>query len=230
MKPFPFFDDPIILASSSPRRRYLLGLVGIKHRVVTPCLNEDDHAHEDPTRHVLRLASLKARSVLGQVRRGIVLGADTVVVADGEILGKPKNKADARRMLGRLAGRWHTVYTGIAVVDAASGLEAVGCERSSVRIRAMSGSEIDAYIATGEPMDKAGSYGIQGYGAAIVEQVKGCYFNVVGLPLVRLLYLVRQLKRALDDGPGREAGRAPGKRSGARGAARRRVRRSGRTV
>ncbi|MFZ1946222.1 MAG: Maf family protein, partial [bacterium] len=206
MRPFPFFEDPIVLASSSPRRRYLLSLVGIKHRVVAPHLNEDDHAHEDPTRHVLRLASLKARSVVGRIRRGMVLGADTVVVADGDILEKPRNRADAKRMLGMLAGRWHTVYTGLAVVDAASGREVAGCERSSVRIRAMTGSEIDAYIATGEPMDKAGSYGIQGYGAAIVGEVRGCYFNVVGLPLVRLLYLVRELKRALGERPSLESG------------------------
>jgi septum formation protein len=246
-KPFPFFDDRIVLASSSPRRRYLLGLVGIRHRVVAPRIREEDHAHEDPVEHVLRLASLKARSVMGRVERGIILGADTVVVADGEILEKPRNRADAERMLRMLAGRWHTVYTGLAVVDAASGTEAAGCERSSVRIRPMTVSEIDAYIATGEPMDKAGSYGIQGYGAAIVEQVRGCYFNVVGLPLVRLLFLVRELKRALDDRSGREADRAPrrrsvaraadrrpsglrGQRPVARGAARRRVRRSGRTV
>ncbi|MFH1219534.1 MAG: Maf family protein [Candidatus Eisenbacteria bacterium] len=195
MKPFPFFDKRIILASQSPRRRYLLGLVGIRHKVIVPRLREEDHAHENPVKHVLRLASLKARSVRPEVARGIILGADTIVVLDKDILEKPRNKADAKRMLRRLAGHWHQVYTGLALIDAATGSEVRGYERSLVKIRRMTGSEIDAYIATEEPMDKAGSYGIQGYGAAIVEKVNGCYFNVVGLPLVRLLYLVRELEK-----------------------------------
>lgn len=195
MKPFPFFDKRITLASQSPRRRYLLGLVGIRHKVIVPRLREEDHAHENPVKHVLRLASLKARSVRPDVARGIILGADTIVVLDKDILEKPRNKQDAKRMLRRLAGHWHQVYTGLALIDAATGSEVRGYERSLVKIRRMTGSEIDAYIATEEPMDKAGSYGIQGYGAAIVEKVNGCYFNVVGLPLVRLLYLVRELEK-----------------------------------
>jgi septum formation protein len=199
LKPFPFFDDRIVLASSSPRRRYLLGLVGIRHRVVVPRVREEDHAHENPAKHVLRLASLKAHSVRGRVKGGIILGADTIVVLEGDILGKPRNKTDARRMLRRLAGKWHTVYTGLAVVDAATGTEASGCEKSQVMIRRMTDAEIEAYIGTGEPMDKAGSYGIQGYGAAIVGRIRGCYFNVVGLPLVRMLYLVRDLKKMLEE-------------------------------
>jgi septum formation protein len=195
LKPFPFFDKRIVLASQSPRRRYLLGLVGIRHKVIVPRLREEDHAHENPVKHVLRLASLKARSVRPEVARGIILGADTIVVLDKDILEKPRNKQDAKRMLRRLAGHWHQVYTGLALIDAATGSEVRGYERSLVKIRRMTGSEIDAYIATEEPMDKAGSYGIQGYGAAIVEKVNGCYFNVVGLPLVRLLYLVRELEK-----------------------------------
>jgi len=193
LKQFPFHDGEIILASRSPRRRYLLALVQIKHRVVTPRLKEADHAHEDPVKHVLRLARLKALSVRSRVKRGVILGADTVVVHRGDILEKPAGKRDAHRMLRRLAGHWHQVYTGLALVDAASGNRVEGYERSLVKIRRMTAGEIDAYIATGEPMDKAGSYGIQGYGAAIVEQVRGCYFNVVGLPLVRLLRLIREL-------------------------------------
>jgi len=194
LKRFPFFDEPLVLASSSPRRRYLLGLVGIRHRVIAPRVREEDHAHENPAKHVARLAGLKAHSVRGRVKRGMILGADTIVLLDGAILGKPRGKAEAKRMLGRLSGRWHTVYTGLAVVDAASGKAVTGVERSRVRIRKLTGPEIEAYIATGEPMDKAGAYGIQGYGAAIVEQVRGCYFNVVGLPMVRMLNLVRELK------------------------------------
>jgi len=195
--PFPFFDRSLVLASSSPRRRYLLRLVQIKHRVMSPAVNEKDHAHEDPVRHVLRLASLKAHSVLPRVKRGTILGADTIVVHGGDILGKPRSEREARRMLRRLAGEWHTVFTGIAVLDAETGLEAVGYERSEVKIRKMTLAEIAAYVATGEPMDKAGSYGIQGYGAGIVESIRGCYFNVVGLPIIRLVRLVRELEQDL---------------------------------
>ena len=196
-KRFPFRDGQVILASSSPRRHYLLGLVRIKHRVVNPAVREEDHAHDDPVKHVLRLSRLKALSVVPKVASGVVLGADTIVVHKGAILEKPRDKADARRMLRRLSGRWHQVYTGLALVDATTGKKVTGYERSLVMIRPMTDAEIDAYIATGEPMDKAGAYGIQGYGAAIVEKVKGCYFNVVGLPLVRLLYLLRELDAKL---------------------------------
>jgi septum formation protein len=194
-KRFPFSSSEIILASSSPRRRYLLRLVRLKHVVVHPRVKEDDHVDSDPVRHVLQLSKLKARSVKEDFSRGYILGADTIVVLDGTILGKPVDRADARSMLGRLCGRFHEVYTGLTLVDAASGKELQGYERTRVKIRKMSGPEIDAYIETGEPMDKAGSYGIQGYGAAIVERVEGCYFNVVGLPVVRLLSLIRDMER-----------------------------------
>jgi nucleoside triphosphate pyrophosphatase len=191
---FPFYSRPIILASSSPRRHYLLQLVRMRHRVVKPSVREEDHAHDDPVKHVLRLSRLKALSVASKISSGIILGADTIVVHRGEILEKPCDRADARRMLKRLSGHWHQVYTGLALVDASSGRRVGGYELSSVKIRHLGDDEIDAYIATGEPMDKAGSYGIQGYGAAIVEKVRGCYFNVVGLPLVRLLVLLRSLE------------------------------------
>jgi septum formation protein len=199
-KPFPFADKEIILASSSPRRRYLLSLVRLKHTVVHPVVSEEDYSDDDPARHVLALSRLKARSVRSGIDQGYILGADTIVVLDGHILGKPASKADARGMLGRLAGHQHDVYTGMTLIDAASGTEVQGYERTHVTIRSMTPAEIDAYIATGEPMDKAGSYGIQGYGAAIVEKVDGCYFNVVGLPLVRLLYLMRDLDKKCGGG------------------------------
>ena len=173
----------------------MLQLVGINHRVVDPSVAEEAHPDEDPVEHVLRLSRLKARSVAQTLGEGFVLGADTIVVLEGEILGKPSDQSDARSTLRRLCGRWHEVYTGLALVDAASGKEVQGFEHSYVKIRPLSDAEISAYIATGEPMDKAGSYGIQGFGAAIVERVNGCYFNVVGLPLVRLLYLLRDLEK-----------------------------------
>ncbi|MFH1313204.1 MAG: Maf family protein [Candidatus Eisenbacteria bacterium] len=192
-KRFPFSDREIILASSSPRRRYLLRLIRLKHTVAHPRVTEEDHADSDPVRNVLQLSKLKARSVKDDFSRGYILGADTIVVLDGGILGKPADVEEARSMLGRLCGRLHDVYTGLTLIDVESGKEIQGYERTHVKIRRMSVSEIDAYIETGEPMDKAGSYGIQGYGAAIVERVDGCYFNVVGLPVVRLLRLIRDM-------------------------------------
>lgn len=175
-------------------------LVRLKHTVVHPRVSEEDYSDDEPARHVLSLSRLKARSVYSGLAHGYILGADTIVVLDGHILGKPASKADARDMLGKLSGRQHDVYTGITLIDAASGTEVQGYERTQVTIRRMTPREIDAYIETGEPMDKAGSYGIQGYGAAIVEKVIGCYFNVVGLPLVRLLYLMRDLDKKCGGG------------------------------
>lgn len=195
LKRFPFAEKHLILASSSPRRRYLLRLVRMPFEFVDPDLREEDHADDDPVEHVLRLAMLKARSVRDRYDEGYILGADTIVVLGGRILGKPADEAEARRMLKSLAGRSHEVYTGLGLLDAATGKETQGYERTEVTIRKMEAWEIDSYIATGEPMDKAGSYGIQGYGAGIVEKVAGCYFNVVGLPIVRLLHLIRDLDR-----------------------------------
>jgi septum formation protein len=136
-KRFPFSDREIVLASSSPRRRYLLRLTRIKHRVVHPTLKEEDHSDEDPTRHVLRLSRLKALSVRKAVKAGYILGADTIVVLDGHILGKPADVDDARSMLGRLSGRLHEVFTGLTLIEAASGTEVQGYERTWVKIRNM---------------------------------------------------------------------------------------------
>lgn len=168
-------------------------LVKIPHTVVQPQLDGENSAERDPVRHVLDLSFRKASSVLDRFNEGYVLGADTVVVLDREILGKPQDAAEARAMLRRLAGRGHEVYTGLTLIDAATKKQVQGYERSIVKIRNLKPSEIDAYVESGEPLDKAGSYGIQGFGAAIVERIEGCYFNVVGLPIVRLLALIREL-------------------------------------
>lgn len=199
-KSFPFSSHKIILASSSPRRRYLLRLIRMPHIVVDPRVDEENHLNGDPIRHVLSLSKLKAISVKQEFKEGYILGADTIVVLDGKILGKPENPGEAKAMLKRLSGRKHEVYTGLTLIDAASGKQVQGYERSVVKIRRMTPQEIRSYVATGEPLDKAGSYGIQGYGAAIVERIEGCYFNVVGLPIVRLLMLLRELDKVCGGG------------------------------
>jgi septum formation protein len=181
-----------VLASSSPRRRELLTLIGIPHTVSPADIDETILPGEAPAPHAERLAREKAALVAERVARedgeAVVIGADTIVVVDSDILGKPRDETSAAAMLRRLAGRSHTVFTAVAVARGdrlVSGVEAV-----DVTFRAMSDEEIAAYIATGEPMDKAGAYGIQGYGATIVERIVGDYFAVMGLALGRLVRLL----------------------------------------
>ncbi|NLG84394.1 MAG: septum formation inhibitor Maf [Firmicutes bacterium] len=186
--------EELILASSSPRRAALLSGLGLTFRVV-PSSFEERHEGarpEDPTRLVESLALGKAREVAERIGHGLVLGADTVVILAGEILEKPLDAAEARRMLVKLSGRWHEVYTGVAVVAAEEGRFRVAHERTRVKFRRLAPEEIEAYVRTGEPMDKAGAYGIQGRGALLVERIHGCYTNVVGLPLVKTALLLRE--------------------------------------
>ena len=176
----------IILASQSPRRRELLVRMGIPHFDVIPAREEEQ---ADPTlpagRLVKALAQQKAREVAARVPPdAIVIAADTVVAIDGEILGKPHSPAEAAEMLQKLSGRQHTVCTGVAVRQ--NDVELVEGESAQVRFRPLSPQEIAAYIATGEPMDKAGAYGVQGYGCLFVEGIVGDYYNVMGLPVCRL--------------------------------------------
>jgi septum formation protein len=177
-------DVRVILASQSPRRRELLNLVGIAHEVQPADIDESYLAGERPREHAERLARGKAAVIAEREPDALVIGSDTIVVVDGDVLGKPASENDAVRMLARLAGRSHVVVTAVAVAwrgETRSAVEEVG-----VTFHPMSRAEIDAYIATGEPMDKAGAYGIQGYGATIVSRVDGDYFAVMGLPLQRL--------------------------------------------
>jgi septum formation protein len=181
----------VILASSSPRRRELLNLIGVKHEVRPADVNESLLAGELPVPHAERLARAKALTVAAREPTAVVIGADTIVVVDEEILGKPQDQADAYRMLSALSGREHRVVTAVAV---ARGSEVVASvEEVQVTFRRLSENEISGYIATGEPMDKAGSYGIQGYGATIVQKVDGDFFAVMGLPLVRLVSLMKSM-------------------------------------
>ncbi len=191
----------VVLASQSPRRRDLLDLVGIRHEVRPANVDEAVRAGEPPDSYTERLAREKARVVAVQEPDAVVIAADTTVVIDDEILGKPAHAAEARAMVRRLAGRTHEVFTGIAVRRGDESREAAGVERVLVKVRALSEPEIAAYVATGEPMDKAGAYGIQGYGATIIERIDGDYFAVMGLSLVRTVTLLREVGLAYAFGP-----------------------------
>ena len=188
----------VILASQSPRRRELLALIGVAHEVRPADIDETLLAGETPIGHAERLAREKATALM--VEDDVVtIGSDTIVVVDGDVLGKPRDRAHAGEMLRRLSGREHLVMTGVAVRwrgHVASGVEEVG-----VRFRQLSDAEIERYIDTGEPMDKAGAYGIQGYGATIVERVDGDYFAVMGLALGRLIGLCRAVGLRYSFGP-----------------------------
>jgi septum formation protein len=191
----------LILASASPRRRELLAQAGFAFEVRAADIPEEPRAGEDPIAYVVRLAREKAEAVFREtgvrdqrsgVRVGlVVLGADTTVVVDGVILGKPADEADAARMLRMLSGRTHRVITGVAVVTAKR--TEVAAEVTAVKFLTLSEEEIAAYIATGEPMDKAGAYAIQGLAAKWIPRIEGDYFNVVGLPLALVSALLEGL-------------------------------------
>ncbi len=181
----------VILASGSPRRRELLNLIGIPHEARPANIDETLRPRETPRRYAERLAREKASAVATRDPNQITIGADTIVVVNRKILGKPASPVQAAAMLRQLSGREHTVVTAVAVSRGKKLRSAV--EEVRVRFRTLRPGEIDAYIATGEPMDKAGAYGIQGYGATIVECVDGDYFSVMGLSLVRLVELMRDV-------------------------------------
>ena len=188
----------LILASASPRRRELLEMLHVENLEIRPAKGEEKpHPELTPDALVTELASCKAAEVAAAWARpeDIVVGADTVVVLDGRVLGKPKSEADAAAMLRALSGRTHTVYTGVAVER--GGGRRLHAERTDVRFRALTDAEIAAYIATGEPMDKAGAYGAQGYASLFVEHLDGDFFNVMGLPLCALGKLLKELDVSL---------------------------------
>ncbi len=189
---------PVVLASSSPRRRELLGLLGLTFDVSPADLDETWRNGEAPAAHAERLAREKAAA---RARPGAaVIGADTIVVIDGAILGKPRGAAEAAAMLRRLSGREHEVFTGVAVAFG-DGLVS-GAARTRVRFRTLDDATIAAYVATGEPLDKAGAYGIQGYGAVLVERIGGDYFTVMGLGLGLLVRLLEKVGLAYRFGEG----------------------------
>jgi len=189
----------LILASASPRRRELLTQVGFSFQVHPAHIPEDPAPGEEPVAYVTRLAREKAQAVFAELSANsqakaplAVLGADTTVTLDNHILGKPEDPADAARMLRLLSGRTHRVITGVAVVTAKS--TEVAAEVTTVRFLTLSDEEITDYVVTGEPMDKAGAYAIQGRAARWIPRIEGCYFNVVGLPIALVSTLLeRQL-------------------------------------
>ncbi|HNX13485.1 MAG TPA: Maf family protein [Oscillospiraceae bacterium] len=191
----------LYLASGSPRRRELLTLAGIPFEV-RPCNDPEETAAESPVHTVLDLSSHKARAVFEDIKYGseesgfAVLGADTIVVIDDEIIGKPKDDEDARKILKKLSGRTHEVYTGVCLLARKKDKtrEMAFCERTAVTMYEITDAELDAYLASGEHMDKAGAYAIQGLAVKFVRKVTGDYSNIVGLPVARVYHELIKLR------------------------------------
>jgi septum formation protein len=180
----------IILASASPRREALLQALWVEHRIIPSLVDEAGPLHGTTVDCAEALALRKATEVAAQVREGLVLGADTIVECGGRLLGKPKDRDEARWFLQLLSGRSHLVVTGLALVQASDAKTEVGHEVTEVRMRAVRDAEIDAYVQTDEPFDKAGGYAIQGTAEAFIDGIRGSFTNVVGLPLGRLRALL----------------------------------------
>ena len=181
---------PLILASGSPRRRELLDLMGLTYTVETPDVDESFSGR--PSETVMEISRRKAAAVAARHSDSIIIAADTLVFADGA-LGKPHTPERAKEMLRSLAGNWHHVYTGITVINTRSGRILRNVDKTRVHLVPMTEQEIDAYVATGEPLDKAGAYGIQGMGGMFVDRIDGSYSNVVGLPMSMLRIMLAQV-------------------------------------
>jgi septum formation protein len=184
----------LILASASPRRALVLRNAGFVFDVFPPHVDEVRFANEGAEDYVRRVAGMKSR-LAAEVRpnragQAVIIGADTVVVAQGQVLGKPRSVEDARRMLGVLSGATHEVLTGLSIIRSSDGAGESQVETSRVSFVELSGRDIEDYLATGEPLDKAGAYGIQGIGGRFVWRIEGCYFNVMGMPLSRVWSLL----------------------------------------
>ena len=185
-------DKKIILASASPRRKEILNNLGLSFEVICSDAEEKVDSELPPHLIVQELAMLKGADVASKIKDGIVISADTIVYFDKRILGKPENEVGAKKVLEMLSGNVHEVYTGVCVTDGTSGKSISDFEVTKVKFRTLTEEEIDRYIATCEPMDKAGSYGIQGKGCLFVEKIDGDYLNVVGLPAVKLAAILRE--------------------------------------
>jgi septum formation protein len=180
----------LILASTSPRRKYLLEQAGLRFRVVPSPFDESGVAPDEPSRYVRRLAEAKAADVAARYPEAWVIGADTIVADGPHLLGKPGSPEEAREMLGRLSGKTHQVYTGFCIVREKDRARFVDAVCTDVTFKELSAAEIDWYIRTGEPFDKAGAYAIQGMGTFLVRRINGSYSNVVGLPVCEVVELL----------------------------------------
>ncbi|MCX7785068.1 MAG: Maf family protein [candidate division WOR-3 bacterium] len=189
---------PIYLASKSPRRQNLLKQLGIKFKILIPKISECI-SEKNPQLYAIKIAHQKVNAVENKVHRGIIIGVDTIVTINKKILGKPKNRKDARRMLNLLSGRTHHVISGLCLLSKPDNTIIIDFERTKVKFRKLTEIEIENYLKTKEPYDKAGAYGIQGKARLFVERIEGCYLNVVGLPVSKLIkhlnYLNTQHKR-----------------------------------
>ena len=175
--------QPLVLASQSPRRKELLEVLGIPFSIVVPVTDESPWPGESPEDYVVRVARDKARNVGSRVDRSVVLSADTVVTLEDEILGKPRDRSDAIRMLTRLSGRDHQVFTAVCIINQLNNEMREGLEKTTVSFRKLTGREIEDYIDRESVMDKAGAYAIQGFASAFIPRISGSYSNVMGLPL-----------------------------------------------
>lgn len=182
----------MILASSSPRRAELLKQIGLNFEIMVGNVDETPLPGLSPPDLVEYLAEKKATAVAVELNDGIVIAADTVVVWQGQVLGKPRSEDEAFAILSRLQGSVHEVFTGVALINARSGQVLVGHEKTRVFFRAIGEEEICRYVVSGEPLDKAGAYGVQGLAAIFIERLEGCYTNVVGLPLTRLSQMLKE--------------------------------------
>ena len=183
----------LVLASASPRRAQILSMLGFEFDVVPTNVEDDAVPHEVPRQHAELLARAKAAAAAQLHPGSICIGADTIVVLDGDVLEKPQSPQDALHMLQRLQGRWHTVYTAVALNQQAHQRECYTVEATEVQFRQMPLAALQRYVESGEPDDKAGGYAIQGLGAMLVRQVRGCFYNVMGFPVVRFLELLVDL-------------------------------------
>lgn len=184
---------PFVLASASPRREELLRSLGLSFTILPAHIDETWQEGETPAAHVRRLAREKAAAMAVKHPQAIVLGADTIVALDGLILGKPKNRKQAREMLQRLSGRTHTVFTGFALAQESRNVAKTRVVRSAVRFKVISPDEMGWYIASAEPYDKAGGYAAQGMGASFIKSIRGSYTNVIGLPVCEVLEELKKL-------------------------------------
>lgn len=184
--------QPIVLASSSPRRSEILDMLGIDHVVFKPGIDENNPP-TDPGTLVRDLSKKKAEAAAESVEGEVILSVDTIVVLDDVVMGKPFSDEEAATMLRQLSGRWHRVFTGLTLLVPRKDRSISGEEITRVKFKDLEEREIRDYIRTGEPFDKAGGYGIQGRGSALVERIDGCYFNVVGLPVVKFLTMLKEM-------------------------------------